>query len=158
MKIQNYQTLNYYGTYEKGITICCPYTGEFIVSGFKKKILIFDLERPYTSYSIKTTKGNKLGKKNYLSCIEFLPNSNNIFLVGSYDGYMQIFDMRQFYSINRFKCQLQGLTCIKGICQNFIFTSSRRNDEIWCWDTRKLPTDSPGGSEKNIRIYKQTKS
>eukprot|EP00494_Astrolonche_serrata_P022860 UN23117 len=94
---QNYHCPNHVGVYKTGVSCCVPYSGNIIIAGFKKRIHVFDIEQPNNTYRVETVNKAKQGQKSIISCMEFFPDNDKLFIAGSYDGYTQIYDLRHFY-------------------------------------------------------------
>eukprot|EP00493_Phyllostaurus_siculus_P026275 UN26620 len=69
-RIQNYQARNHVGEYKTGISCCCPFDGNIVAAGFKKRIHVFQLEHPQDAYRIETVNKARQGQKSFLSCMD----------------------------------------------------------------------------------------
>lgn len=111
--------------------------GSMLLCGFKKTIRIFHTSRPGRTFETIDAKG----QPGIISCMAFNPRLPNIFVAGSYLGNLGFYNTRR----NNLFCRLDG--CTGGVtqvafssCGIKLFTGTRKDDEILCWDIRKLGT------------------
>ncbi|XP_042887070.1 telomerase Cajal body protein 1-like [Penaeus japonicus] len=111
--------------------------GSLLLCGFRKTIRIFHTSRPGRMCEAIDAKG----QPGIISCMAFNPQLPNVFVAGSYLGNIGFYNTRR----NNLFCRLDG--CTGGItqvafspCGTKLFSGTRKDNEILCWDIRKLGT------------------
>ncbi|KAL3895245.1 MAG: hypothetical protein SGCHY_004816 [Lobulomycetales sp.] len=126
--------------------LCAPHAlsfspdGKWIYAGYDSRLEIWNVDRPgYDKISLPTRqkyddKGG--GQSGIISCLEFNPDHSGLFACGSFSGSVGLYDQSS-------PSLIASLTSLGGVVQTTfspdgtrLYTSSRKSDEIRCWDIR----------------------
>lgn len=162
-----------------------------IYSGYKNMILTFDINIPgknFQQFNTCKSKKSKEGQKGILSTIDFNSEISNMFAVGSYNGSVYLYDIRNNEVINNIdNIEKNGVTEVKFNHKgDMLYIGGRNNDNcIYEYDIRMLNNNNPlskyerkvntnqlfrfvlsnddkylfsGNSDNKIRIYNTTKA
>lgn len=152
--------------------------GRKIVTGGMNKLWIFDVNRPGGSAEVESStipkKKSNLGQRGLLSCINFRYDDTGVFLVGSFNGSIGVYDLRSV-SCNSddyaraselFQAHHpRGVSQVKFLSDGWSFLSSGRGEAcLKRWDLRNLSQPSeqysllPEYKSTNQRIYFDSES
>ncbi|XP_045624327.2 telomerase Cajal body protein 1 [Procambarus clarkii] len=109
--------------------------GSQLVCGFSKCLRVFHTSRPGRHFESIDAKG----QPGIISCMAFNPQLPSVFAAGSYLGTLGLYNLQS----NSLFCRLEG--CQGGVTHiqfsadgTQLFSGTRKNDEILCWDIRNL--------------------
>nr|XP_053652277.1 telomerase Cajal body protein 1-like [Cherax quadricarinatus]XP_053652278.1 telomerase Cajal body protein 1-like [Cherax quadricarinatus]XP_053652279.1 telomerase Cajal body protein 1-like [Cherax quadricarinatus] len=127
--------------------------GSHLLCGFKKCIRVFHTSRPGRYFETIDSKG----QPGIISCMAFNPQLPCVFAAGSYLGTLGLYNLQS----NNLFCRMEG--CLGGVTHvqfssdgTKLFSGTRKNNEILCWDIRNLGTILCGYKREvstNQRIY-----
>ncbi|XP_071543489.1 telomerase Cajal body protein 1 [Panulirus ornatus] len=109
--------------------------GSKIFCGFNKCIRVFQTNRPGRYFDKIDTKGHP----GIISCMAFNPQLPTVFAAGSYLGSLGLYNSQN----NNLFCRMEG--CLGGVTHiqfsadgTKLFSGTRKNNEILCWDMRNI--------------------
>jgi len=117
------------------ISVTFNNTGEQIYAGYSGSIRVFDTATPGRSFLTLNT--HDLGKKGIVSCLACNPDYSGLLAAGSYTSYIGLFSDEQKGVIAVLEGHKGGVTqALFTPDGNFLFTGSRKENDILCWDIR----------------------
>ncbi|XP_070539017.1 telomerase Cajal body protein 1-like [Ptychodera flava] len=111
--------------------------GKKLYCGFDKNIKVFDTNRPGRECEQRPTHAKKKGQCGIISCIAMNPTDPKMYAAGSYSKSVGIYSEPNG-KLEFLLCGHQGgLTHMKFSPDgNVLYTGSRKDSEILCWDIR----------------------
>ncbi|MPC15443.1 Telomerase Cajal body protein 1 [Portunus trituberculatus] len=107
--------------------------GSRLVTGFNKCLRAFYTQRPGRVFDQIEAK-NQPG---IISCMSFNPQLPSVFAAGSYLGSIGLYNLERNNLFCRMEGNIGGVTQVKfSSCGTKLFSGSRKNNEILCWDIR----------------------
>lgn len=111
--------------------------GSRMVAGFKKCLRTFHTQRPGRYFEQIEAKEHP----GIISCTSFNPQMPAIFAAGSYLGSIGLYNLERNNLFCRIDGDMGGVTQVKfSSCGTKLFSGSRKNNEILCWDIRNPGT------------------
>ncbi|XP_039256888.2 telomerase Cajal body protein 1-like [Styela clava] len=114
-----------------------------MICGFTKELRLFYIDRPGDQCEKYPTRKHKRasGQRGIISTSEFHPDGSSI-ACGSYDGTVALYSSKNGELISIFNAKNKGITQVKFSPDgNRLYTGSRKDNAIVCWDVRFLNGD-----------------
>ncbi|TPX69305.1 hypothetical protein SpCBS45565_g02562 [Spizellomyces sp. 'palustris'] len=115
--------------------------GTKLYCGFNNLIQIFETQRPGKDSERRPTtptKRSREGQKGLISSIAFNPDRSGMYAAGSFSKNVGLYDERNDELLHLMKLgDGGGITQVQFSMDGcYLFTASRKSDEIQCWDIR----------------------
>lgn len=111
--------------------------GSQLVAGFSKCLRTFHTHRPGRYFEEIEAKK----QPGIISCMSFNPQLPSVFAAGSYLGSVGLYNLERNNLFCRMDGNIGGVTQVKfSSCGTKLFSGSRKNNEILCWDIRNPGT------------------
>lgn len=114
-----------------------------LICGFSKCLRLFYIDKPGTSCETWPTRKHKAatGQRGIISACEFSPDGATV-ACGSYDGTVGLYSSKNGDLVGILHSNNRGVTQVQfSLDGNRIYSGSRMDDNIICWDVRYMARD-----------------